>query len=126
MRLTSTVLIIIFSFVIISCAGTGNSTKPSSTDSYFTADKLKLRINRLPRITVRGNEAYNTISTTIKGTTKPLFVLDDVQMGRSLSRILNIVDKNEWVKIDFLGSSSATIRYGEEGKNGVIIISKKN
>jgi TonB-dependent SusC/RagA subfamily outer membrane receptor len=53
---------------------------------------------------------------------KPLFILDDVEMPGS---DLGAVKPEDIEKIDVLKDSKAVEKYGEKGKNGVVIITTK-
>lgn len=127
MRLLTTIFAFIVTITLVSCSTSNNmSTSSSSSDNnenkYVRVDQLANHINTLPRLTVRGDNVINTTANTIEGTPNPLFVIDGVQMGRDFGQILQVLDQNKEVIVEFLSSSRATTRYGEEGRNGVIII----
>ncbi|MDZ7716559.1 MAG: hypothetical protein U5J95_10135 [Balneolaceae bacterium] len=125
-------LIKIFSFIVlafaVACAGTGQTTGSSNSDedSLVLVKNLPLHIDTLPRLSVSGTGAnarvINTSSSSIRGSNAPLFVLDGVTVGRNLGRVMQLLDQNQRVAVDFLSTRRATIRYGEDGKNGVILI----
>ena len=109
------------------CATTGKTGSSSSEkDSLVLVKNLPLHIDTLPRLSVSGTginaRVVNTSSTTFQGTTSPLLVLDGVTIGRSLGRVMTLLDQNQRVEVEFLKTRRATVRYGEEGRNGVILI----
>lgn len=57
-----------------------------------------------------------------KSVAQPLYVLDDVEMPGS---DLGAVKPEDIEKIDVLKDSKAVEKYGEKGKNGVVIITTK-
>lgn len=127
MRLFSLVFTITISIALIGCSTSGTTTNSADNqeDSYVRVDQLANHIDTLPRLSVNGNNVINTTANTIQGTPNPLFVIDGVQVGRNFGRVLQLLDPNQEVSVDFLTSSRATTRYGEEGRNGVIIIKKR-
>lgn len=112
----------------VACSTTQNSGKTSSSASsdsnVVLAKDLPRYIDSLSRLSVRGSEVINTSTSTISGTTAPLFVLDDIQIGRSFSQVMRLLNDNQAVSVEFLTTRRATIRYGEEGRNGVLILSR--
>lgn len=132
MKLSLSTISIVLFLSLLSCSTTQNRDKASSSNTnnsniVITQD-LPRYLNNLSRLSVRGSgssaEVTNTTVSTISGTTAPLFVLDGVQMGRSLSSIMRILDNNQAITVEFLTNRRATIRYGEEGRNGVIILER--
>lgn len=129
MRFISLPLVLLVAFTLISCSGSKSSTSSSDDDdesSYVQVDQLANYINSLPRLNVRGQNVFNTSVSSIENTTSPLFVIDGIQMGRDFGQILQVLDQNQKVSVEFLTSSRATTRYGEEGRNGVLVINKQN
>ena len=121
-------LSIIVLVATVACSTTNNSGKTSSSDSdnsnTVLAKDLPRYIDNISRLSVRGSEVINTSTSTISGTSAPLFVLDDIQIGRSLSQVMRLLNSEQAVSVRFLTSRRATIRYGEEGRNGVLILSR--
>jgi hypothetical protein len=121
----------IFILVIsVACSTTRNRSGSSNNDSssIVLAKNLPRYVDNLPRISVRGSgdnvSAVNTSASTFSGSLAPLFVLDDIQIGRSFSRVMRLLDDNQAVSVEYLTTSRATIRYGEDGSNGVIILKR--
>lgn len=127
MQLFSKICVLVVSIALIGCATskTNNSPEDKEEDSYVKADQLSSYINTLPKLTVRNNQVVNVSTSTFRGTTQPLIELDGVRMGRNFARVLQTLDNNQMVSVEFLSSSRATIRYGEEGRNGVLIIKRE-
>lgn len=125
-KLLSILLLITF----FGCSTTGNSNSSSNQDEdkIVIAKDLPYHIDSLPRLSVRGSgnnvSVQNTSSSTIMGETRPLFVLDGIQMGRELSQIMQLLSPQQELTVDFLSTRMGTIRYGESGKNGVIMINR--
>lgn len=121
-------LSIIVLVATVACSTTNNSGKTSSSDSdnsnTVLAKDLPRYIDNISRLSVRGSEVINTSTSTISGTSAPLFVLDDIQIGRSLSQVMRLLNSEQAVSVRFLTSRRATIRFGEEGRNGVLILSR--
>jgi Na+-transporting methylmalonyl-CoA/oxaloacetate decarboxylase gamma subunit len=67
------------------------------------------------RIEIRGQNSMNV-------DTRPLFVYDGVRMGRDYAQVNNAVDRQMIKSIRILSSLSETNFYGEDGRNGVIVI----
>lgn len=121
------ILCSIFAVGIFTACSSSNNTVSDQQEERSTilVKDLPEYINSIPRLSVQGYEVVNTATSTIRGNTSPLFVLDGIQMGRSLYGILNVLNENQTISVEFLKSSRATIRYGEEGRNGVILIKRE-
>lgn len=128
MRVFTIICVAIVSLSLISCSTSknGTSTKGDDESSYVEVNQLANHINTLPRLSVRGNNVMNTSVSSIQKSTSPLFVIDGIQIGRDFGQVLQLLDQNQKVSVEFLTSSRATTRYGEEGRNGVLIINKQN
>ena len=57
--------------------------------------------------------------------TRPLYVYDGVQLGRDYAQVNNLVDRATIKSIRVLRSLDETNFYGEQGRNGVVIIKSK-
>lgn len=71
-------------------------------------------------------KVINTSVSTFSGEVSPLFVLDGVQLGRDFSKIMLLLDEQQGVIVEFITTREATVKYGEAGKNGILIINKAN
>lgn len=54
---------------------------------------------------------------------KPLIIVDGVEWGQEMD--VDILDANKIEKVDVMKNGSAANKYGEKGKNGVVIITTK-
>ena len=63
---------------------------------------------------------------TIKGDTRPFFIIDGTRLGRSYIQAHNAVNLGNVKSIRILRSLSQLAVYGEDGVNGVIIIDHAN
>jgi TonB-dependent SusC/RagA subfamily outer membrane receptor len=62
---------------------------------------------------------------TLKALADPLIILDGKEVNSSMKSILDEISPNDIESIDILKDKNATDRYGEKGKNGVLIIKTK-
>lgn len=117
--------------ISVACSSSNKTSSASQSDkeTIVLVKNLPRYIDKLPRLTVRGSgnslQVINTSANTITGPSEPLFVLDGVQMGRSLSQLMRLLDENQSLSVKYLTTSRATVRYGEGGKNGVIILNRQ-
>jgi TonB-dependent SusC/RagA subfamily outer membrane receptor len=72
-------------------------------------------------------------TVTNENKTKPLFIVDGVKLSKEDTSgnidedlTLDGIDPNDIQQIEVLKDKQATDKYGEEGKNGVIIITTKD
>ncbi len=96
------------------------------TWSYSTlADYLK----RIGTLTVTGTGDFvkvyvrQTGSSSAQLDNEPIFVVDNVNMGRGYSSVATSVDVNLIKSVRVLNSLTQTALYGEQGRSGVVIIS---
>lgn len=62
---------------------------------------------------------------TIMGDTRPIFVVNGYNMGRDYNSVNNAINVNDIRNVKVLKSKSETALYGEDGNNGVIILTMK-
>jgi len=130
MKTSIRLVAVLFLTVLVACSTTRNRSSSSENDSssVVLAKDLPRYVDQLPRISVQGSgdnvRATNTSSSTFSGSTAPLFVLDNIQMGRSFAEVMRILDDNQAVSVEYLTTRRATIRYGEAGNNGVILLKR--
>ncbi|MCB0648664.1 MAG: Plug domain-containing protein [Saprospiraceae bacterium] len=74
---------------------------------------------RLPGVVVSNNGGYAAV--TVRGGV-PLFVVDNVRVGRGYNAVVGVVNAAEISSVELLTNPSETVLYGREGGNGVIII----
>ncbi|MBC9930053.1 SusC/RagA family TonB-linked outer membrane protein [Chitinophaga qingshengii] len=78
--------------------------------------------NRVPEITIRGENSFDLRGSADDGKTNPnspLFILDGVEVGAE--RVYDL-DMNRIESLTILKDASATALYGSRGANGVIVI----
>ena len=114
-----------------------NNEKKTSIDFYEYSGKilyptLAHHLRRIGGITVEG-KIENDIKVLIregamsaKFSMEPIFVIDGANIGRGYRSTLNSVDVNQIKSIRVLKGPAQTAIYGEQGRNGVIIIKTKN
>ena len=134
-----TSFLISFISVLVLAAGCATSDKqrqnqtgavsemPSGNDSntiLVDNDNLELEdyLRQLPGVTVdgRGNVLVRGVNS-IQGDNSPLFVVDNMNVGRNFNSVRNIVDVNNINYVRVLKGAEATL-YGIQGGNGVIKI----
>ena len=62
---------------------------------------------------------------TITGDTRPIFVIDGLNMGRDYNLVNNAINVNNIKRVKVLRGKSETALYGEAGNNGVILLTMK-
>ena len=118
------------------CATTGNSnTSPNRNISSGkvqvdeSATSLADYLRRVAGVYVMGSGSSVRVqirgAQSINSSNRPLYVLNNQQIGRSYSTASSMVDVNDIDYIEVLKSSEGTSRYGLRGSNGVIIIRTK-
>jgi len=108
----------------------------TSIDSYENKGKilystLAHHLRKIGGIYVdgRGNDVKVYVrggAMSAKHTMQPLFIIDGINVGMGYSSTLNSVDVNQIKSIRVLRGPAQTAIYGEQGRNGVIIIKTKN
>ena len=105
----------------------------TSADSYLTlgessVSEFGVETDNVAMIKNESSDDNGKGKLTIRGmqdsiTGKPLIVIDGVKMSKDFN--LNEIDPHEIESMTILKNQNATSQYGEDGKDGVIIISKK-
>lgn len=146
---SSMIRMLIFT-VIVLCFGcvAGNSPnktgRPSSNDvsgitpstgSEVEVDQPNLTLaqylRRIPGVRVTGAGGSVRVivrsGSSLTQSNEPLYVIDNIQIGRSYSQVESLVSVNDIQSIQVLKSSAEAQGYGYGSNNGVIIIrTKKN
>jgi TonB-dependent SusC/RagA subfamily outer membrane receptor len=84
------------------------------------------RLRKIGGLTISGTG--DNVSVVIRGmssivfSNQPIYVIDGFNVGRDYARANNSVDVNRIKSIRVLKGAAQTAAYGEEGKNGVILI----
>lgn len=121
------IVVTTFFFFLTACSTSEHGKKgllASNSKYAVEAKNLGDHLNSIPRLTVVGNRIYNNSVSSFETDTAPLFVIDDIQVGRSLENVLRLLDGNQIIIVEFIKMSPATVRFGEAGRNGAILISK--
>lgn len=140
MRHLYTIAVIISAAFLANCTiGEDVSQNADSTDSQLHGSEIETDagsidldqyLSRLSGVQVRGSGRYADIrvrgASSIEDDTTPLFIIDDVQVGKDFARIFEMVNMEQVKNIQVLNSSRATTRYGSAGAHGAIIISTEN
>ena len=115
-----------------SCSSTQNTSSPkkrSSGPDYSYLNNLADILRKQPGIFVQGSGSSVTVSirgiNSIQLDTRPLYVIDNVTIGRDYSTANSSVLPANVLRVRVLRSMSETNRYGEQGRNGVILITTK-
>lgn len=118
--------VLCFALLFAACATTEKSSTSDTRESSsaILVKDLPNYIHSLPRLSVNGYGVTNVAASSYAKSKSPLFVLDGVRVGRSLYAVESVLNQNEPVSVEFLKISKATVRYGEEGRNGVIIVNR--
>lgn len=110
--------------------GADSQLHGSDIETDASSIDLDQYLSRLSGVQVRGSGRYADISvrgaSSIEDDTTPLFIIDDVQVGKDFARIFDMVNMEKVENIQVLNSSRATTRYGSDGAHGAIIITTEN
>jgi TonB-dependent SusC/RagA subfamily outer membrane receptor len=129
-NLLSSIFTIVFIIAISMSCGTssGFNTNEDIKDKIFYRD-LADRLRAEGGINVMGSGQNVSIVIrgiqTITGDTRPIFVIDGLNMGRDYNLINNSINVNDIRRIKVLKGKSETALYGEAGNNGVIILTMR-
>lgn len=134
-KIVTKVFILIMCVCLSACTGAKNSTSGNdeAPQKLFDGNRagptdqiLANYLRTISRLQVSGSPGNyfvtNRVSSTLQGDKRPLFVVDGVQMGRDFNRITNLVQLQSISSIEFLRANQATFKYGEAGRNGVVMI----
>jgi len=114
-----------------------DSTRPPGT--VLTADDIRrspgqsleqLLLARVPGLTLTRAADGRTVlrlrgANTFMGQEEPLVVVNDLELGPSVSGNLAAIDVHDIETVQVLRDAAATAAYGVRGANGVIIIRTK-
>lgn len=83
-------------------------------------------LNKLSGVQVRGNGRSADINirgaTSFELDTTPLFILDNVRLGKNFAQVYDLVEMSQVNHIQVIRSSRATTLYGSDGAHGAIVI----
>ncbi len=133
-------LLIIGSLFLFACSTSKSTTKTEDA----TSQKVTIRkqgeikenisltnyLRRIPGLRVSGDDTNGSVRVLgggggVSTSNQPLFVLDGVKVGRSLSRVANLVIVASIADVSVLKPGAEASYYGVDGANGVIVISTK-
>lgn len=136
MKTTLPILIFITSIFLTGCASSGNTSKDvnekpgASVEIHNPNLGLDEYLRRLSGVRVYGSGPFAKIQmrgeASLELPNTPLFVLDDIRLGRDFDNVYKVVDMNLVNNLRAVNSSKATLYYGHEGYAGVIEISTKD
>ncbi len=105
-----------------------SSTEKIDQKKYGPNITLVDILQRTPGVFIQGNgpgaRAFIRGVSSISGSNEPLYVVDNVAIGSSLSQ-LSFLNPQDIDKVTVLKDSSTTSLYGARGVNGVILIRTK-
>ncbi len=128
-KTTSSFFLIGLSMIIISCGATANQTRsnPQNLKDYSQYNNM-IEVMQSVRGLVRAGSGadakvymsgYNSVNATNK---EPLFVVDGVVAGSSLSQLNLILTPVQVKTVRTIRGTQATSRYGDQGLFGVVMI----
>lgn len=130
-------------FLLVSCSHhkvkSDAGTQPLPPGTVLTAEDIRrhpgqsleqLLLARVPGLTIeRAVDGHAKLvlrgKNTIMGEDEPLFVVNGIALGPSVSGNLNAVDIHDIETVQVLVDAAATSAYGVRGSNGVIVIRTK-
>ena len=126
-KVKSSIFLLFAVLFMVSCSS-NSSTVLQQTSSAETRTYIDLvgYLRANTNLQIRG--AGNNVKINVRGVntfnlgTQPLYVLNGVVIGHNYNKANEAVAPNTIKKVRVLKSLSETVRYGEEGVNGVILI----
>lgn len=106
-----------------------SSVSNYETDPTWSYGSVADYLKRIGTLTVTGADDFikvyvrQTGSSSAQLSNEPIFIVDNVNMGRGYASVATSVDVNRIKSVRVLNSLVQTAIYGEQGRNGVIIIS---
>lgn len=124
-------LITLFCFYALMSCGPSVPTSGSTEKSYDQYATLAQALRSVPGITVSGPDTNPNIILRGGGgggiaEVQPLFVVDNVVIGNSYAQANSVISPTNIKSIRVLNGMSATNRFGQEGRGGVIMITSKS
>ncbi len=109
--------------VLVACAPSANVA--TTQRDYGTYQDMLGALRAVPGLQVtQDGRIYLRGIGTITNETQPLFVVDNVPLGRGYSAV-NWVNPGDVANITIKKGLSATTRWGEDANHGVILINTK-
>jgi outer membrane receptor for ferrienterochelin and colicin len=118
--------------VLTSCGSTNETTAPASDRDVSKQSNLSLAdiLRKNTSLTVMGTG--NNVKVIVRGfstiqlNTQPLYVLDGYPIGNNYAQANNLINPMEVAEVRVLRNTSELTIYGEDGTNGVILITTKS
>jgi hypothetical protein len=136
MKTTLTILVFVSTILLSGCASSGNTAKDvkqklgNSVEIHNPNLGLDEYLRRLSGVRVYGSGPFAKIQmrgeSSLELSNTPLFVMDDIRLGRDFDNVYKVVDMNLVNNLRVVHSSKATLYYGHDGYAGVIEISTRN
>lgn len=136
MKIILSILVFVTTLLLTGCASSGNSAKNvkeklgSSVEIHNPNLGLDEYLRRLSGVRVYGSGPFARIQmrgeSSLELSNSPLFVMDDIRLGRNFDNVYKVVDMNLVNRLRAVNSSKATLYYGHDGYAGVIEISTRN
>jgi outer membrane receptor for ferrienterochelin and colicin len=136
----SITLLLFTSLIIASCASTQSNTSTKANDNpnmtksgsgrdYSSYTNLADILRQQVGVTVTGTGANATVQirgiNSVVLDTRPLYVYDGVELGRSYARANQAVNLADIKSIRVIRDLNQLTSYGERGRNGVIYIKSR-
>jgi len=133
-KLTPLALFLVLALFAFSCASSGQGSTASTNNKekdYSQYTSLVQVLRSVPGIQVGGTNSNPNIILRGGGgggiaNVQPLFVIDGVIVGTSYAQANGAVAPDNIKSVRALTGLSATNRYGQEGRGGVILITTKS
>lgn len=126
LKLAKSILYFSLFGIMTSCSATSGVTKAEKPEIVFT-DLVDL-LRSKPGLDITGAGASANIKirgvSTLIGDTRPMFYLNDVPAGRDFGSIYGMINIHEVESVQILPRSRAA-KYGDNGDNGIIMITTK-
>lgn len=136
MKIILTIFFFVSTILLTGCASSGNTSKDvkeklgSSVEIHNPNLGLDEYLRRLSGVRVHGSGPFAKIQmrgqSSLELSSTPLFVMDDIRLGRDFDNVYRVVDMNLVNNLRAVNSSKATLYYGHDGYAGVIEISTKD
>jgi len=101
------------------------SASPKWTPGIAEGHPVKVKYNMPITFALSNETGTSTFTTTAKPASKPIYVIDGKMVTDQEDFKLNKVNPNDIESISILKGEDAITKYGDVGKNGVILITTK-
>lgn len=136
MKILLTILLLVATLLFMGCSAPKGAMNKNTDSIGSTVEvhnpqlSLDEYLKRLSGVRVYGSGISAQIEmrgkSSLELSNEPLFVMDNIRLGRDFDKIYSVVDMNQVNRLTALHSSKATLYYGHDGYAGVIEISTGN